>query len=171
MKELTYIENLSIERWKEYKDLKIEAIKNEPAAFSHELQDALNMTEEEWKSPLINKDGNGILVFAESEGKLIGMAGGRFFSKEKFKHNASLENLYVSPEYRGKGVGKELVELRMRIIKERPSVKNVICEVFTSQQASLELHKKLGFEVGGVIKDFLFIDGKYFDSVLLEKKI
>lgn len=170
--EINYIEKLPIERWEEFKNLKIEAIKSDPSAFSHILSDAENATEDDWKKPLekvLNNDG--IMAFAECEGKLIGMGSTHLFSKERFKHNASLESLYISSEYRRKGIAEEIEKRQINLISQRPEIKLIFGEIFSSQQASLALHKKLGFEVVGTIKDFMFWEGKYYDSYFIQKRI
>lgn len=170
--EITYIENLPVERWEEFKNLKIEAITNDPSAFSHTLNEAINSQDEEWKSSLEKvMKGEGIMVFAEHKGKLIGMGKTHFFTKERFKHNASLQSLYVSPKYRGRGIAKEIEIRQLKLISEKPEIALVFGEIFSSQIASLELHKKLGFEVVGTIRDFMQYEGKYYDSVFVQKRI
>lgn len=169
---IIYIENLPVERWEEYKNLKIEAITNDPSAFTHILSDAFSSPDSDWKAPLEKlSNGEGIMVFAEYEGKLIGMGSTHLYTKERFKHNAYLESLYVSAEYRGKGIAKEIVRRQLNLISKRPEIALVFCEIFSSQIASLELHKKLGFEVVGTIKDFMKHEGKYYDSIFVQKRI
>jgi L-amino acid N-acyltransferase YncA len=168
MENIKIITDLPVERWEEYKKLKIEAIKDSPQAFSHELSEAENETDEYWKNGL---GANNIKVFAESDGKLIGMVGGRFYSKEMFKHNAVINSFYVNKNHRGKGLGELLEKTAIEKIEQNPIIINVLCEVSSTQTASLAIQKKLGFEICGTIKDYGFFEGKYIDDIQLLKRI
>lgn len=170
--EIRYIENLPVDRWEEYKNLKIEAIKEDTSAFSYELSEAVVSPDADWKTPLEKlAKGENIMVFAEHEGKLVGMGTTHLFTKERFKHNASLESLYVNSEYRRKGIAEGIEKRQIALISNRPGMKYIFGEIFSSQTASLELHKKLGFEVVGVIPGFMQWEGKYYDSIFIHKKI
>lgn len=170
--EITYIENLPVERWEEYKSLKLEAIKQDTSAFSYELSEAIASPDADWKAPLEKlAKGENIMVFAEHQGKLVGMGTTHLFIKERFKHNASLESLYVNPEYRRQGIAEEIEKRQIAIISKRPGMQYIFGEIFSSQIGSLELHKKLGFEVVGVIPGFMQWEGKYYDSIFIHKKI
>jgi L-amino acid N-acyltransferase YncA len=171
--EVKYIDALPVERWEEYKNLKIDALRNEEQAFSFELEDALKYDDKYWKDDLQKAlEGKKILVFAEYEGVLIGLAGAYLFEKKEFNHNVNLNALYVKAEYRGKGIGKGLVNKRIEISKDRhPEVTQIFTEIFASQVASIKLHLALGFEEVGRIKKFVHNEGEYFDSIFFQKEI
>jgi L-amino acid N-acyltransferase YncA len=170
--EITYIDKLPVERWEEFKNLKIEGLTTDPSAFTQTLSDVKNSPDTDWKMPLGKAlKGENAIIFAEYKGKLIGIGGVHLFSREKVKHNASLESLYVSPEYRRKGIAKEIVKRELEFLAKSPEIKMAFAEIFSSQTASLVLHKELGFEVVGTIKDFMQWEGKYYDSVFVQKKI
>ncbi|MEQ1500507.1 MAG: GNAT family N-acetyltransferase, partial [Parcubacteria group bacterium] len=160
--EIKIIDKLPVERWEEYKNLKIESIKDSPIAFSHELEEAINENDDYWKNGI---GDSPIKFFAEDNGRLIGLVGGRVYSKKMFSHNAFIETLYVNSEYRGRGIGKLLEENIINKFKENPKVRNILCEVASTQEPSVALQKKLGFEISGIIKDFGYYDGKYIDNI------
>jgi len=168
------ITNLSVERWEEYKNIKIASIENEPLAFSESLEKLKNKTDEEWRKELSELDvDKGILIFIENEdNKLIGFAGAHVHSNPRLAHNAFLSNLYVYPELRKQGLGTQLIEERMKVLKEEyPEVSNLHCEIVTTQTSSIEIHKKLGFIISGEIKDLFKIDGDFYSEYWLQKKI
>jgi phosphinothricin acetyltransferase len=170
--EINYIDNLPAECWEEFKNLKIEAVTQESSAFSQSLSDVIGCPDSDWIAMLEkNLKKEAVMVFAEYEGKLVGMGSTRLFTKERFKHNASLESLYVTPTYRRKGIAEEIEKNQIDLISKMPGIEVIFGEIFSSQKASLELHKKLGFEVVGVIKDFMKLEGVYYDSVFIQKKI
>jgi ribosomal protein S18 acetylase RimI-like enzyme len=170
--EIKIIEKLPVERWEEFKNLRIEAHKTDPNSFSGGLEETMNQSEQDYRSKLErNLKGESIWVFADYGGKLVGVGYAHIYTNPRFRHNASLQALFVSPEYRKKGVGEMLINKRLEILSRNPEIINVICEVYGTQVASVELHKKLGFEISGLIKDFVCIDGQYFDLFQFLKRI
>jgi RimJ/RimL family protein N-acetyltransferase len=63
-----------------------------------------------------------------------------------------------------------LVNRRIELILLKPYIRNIFCEIFGYNVSSIELHKKLGFEEVGSVKDFILLDGKYFDSLTFQKR-
>jgi L-amino acid N-acyltransferase YncA len=170
--EIKYIDNLPVERWEEYKILRLNALRNDPSAFSSELEEVVNDTNEDWKNKLSeDQENNHKLVFAEYGGRLIGMGSIGFYKKERFKHNASIEALYVEPEYRGQGVATGLLESMIELARENSVISDLISYIYGTQVESINLHKKLGFEVVGAIKDFVHTKDKDFDMFILQKKL
>jgi phosphinothricin acetyltransferase len=168
------IENLTINRWEEYKNIKISSIENEKLAFSESLEKLKSKTDEEWKKELKDLDHDkGVLIFLEDENnKLIGFAGAHVHSNPRLAHNAFLSNLYVYPEYRGQGFGTQLINERIRVLKNRyPEVSNLHCEIVTTQTSSIEIHKKIGFTISGEIKNLFKIEGVFYGEYWLQKNI
>src|ERR1019366_4039858 len=100
-----YIENLPVERWKEYKDLYVVAVQGEPSAFSETAEEMLKTEDKEWQEELQEAiDKKSIIIFVEIEGKLIGLGSASFHKREKLKHNAFLSSLFVLREFRGRGI-------------------------------------------------------------------
>ncbi len=172
MKEYKILRNLQISRWQEYKVLKLESLVEEPLAFLPGLEAYQSWTDEQWKKDLEKSQTQPHkLIFAEVDERIIGMAEMYYYPDTALKHNIFLMSLYVQKKWQGRGIGRELTEERIKIAKEDPKIKNIICEIFSSQIASLELHKKMGFEIVGNIKNFVSMDNQDYDKVILEKSI
>jgi L-amino acid N-acyltransferase YncA len=169
--EIKIIDKLPVERWEEYKNLRLEALKTDPSAFWDDLDFTIKEEDNEWKNVLErNLIGEEIIIFAEYNNKLIGMGTVYLYEREDCKHNATLKSLYVSPQHRGRGIGEMLVNRRIELILLKPYIRNIFCEIFGYNVSSIELHKKLGFEEVGSVKDFILLDGKYFDSLTFQKR-
>lgn len=65
--------------------------------------------------------------------------------------NAALSWDIIHPEYQGKGVGSQLTQHRLDVIKSIPGIENI--SVRTSQLV-YKFYEKLGFEPKEVIKDY-----------------
>ena len=168
------IKNLPVERWEEYKNIKIFSVESEKLAFSESLEKLQNKSDEDWKKEIEELEKNKeILVFIEDENKrLIGFASAHVHNNPRLAHNAFLSNLYVYPEHRGKGFGIRLINERIKILKYKyPEVSNLHCEIVTTQISSIEIHKKLGFTISGEIKDLFKINGDFYSEYWLQKTI
>ncbi len=171
-KEIKIIEELPVKRFEEYKKLYIEAIKGEPLAFSETFEEAIKIKDEDWKNKLKEAIENKyIFVFAESNGKLVGMGTVTFHNKEKLRHNAFFSSLYVLPEFRGYGIGRQIIEKRIEILSKNKNIKNIFCEIAETQTSSIELHENLGFKIVGEFKDLFYIDGIFYSELYLQKQI
>ncbi len=108
----TSIISLPPQRWREAKRLRLEALREEPAAFASSYEDELAFRDEVWRTRLTSafeRDGN-LTFFAEVDGKLVGMAGAGWSSKAKLRHVAEVYSVYVSPGVRGRGIATRLCD-------------------------------------------------------------
>ena len=71
---------------------------------------------------------------------------------------ADLQDLFVSEEYRGKGVGKALVSAFMRAVHEN-GVKKLFLEVRESNEAAIGLYALAGFKFISIRKKY-YADGE-----------
>jgi len=91
----------------------------------------------------------GFLLAAKIGNKPIGFAYGTIFRDypiEVSELTASINDLYVLPEFRGKGIGKKLIVESLNRLKTE-GVKSVRLTVLTNNEAALKLYKKLGFKI------------------------
>ena len=110
---LVDIEKLPDDRWKDYRDLRLEALKNAPSAFGSSFEEEEVLTEDEWKRRIQN------VLFAVSEDTLIGMIVYAFNGRAKTRHSAEIFGVYVSAGHRGEGVGTRMLEHALIARSER----------------------------------------------------
>lgn len=162
--------NLPPERWEEYKALRLEGLQSDPFAFGRTYEEEVNKTKAEWQERL-EENEDEFLLFAEADGKLIGMVGSYFETKSKAQHIANLIAFYVNPDYRGKGVGEALLQAAIKRIVETGRIHKIRLSVNVTQTPAIEAYKKVGFEQVGYFKDEIFAGGKYVDQIMMEKLI
>jgi len=111
---------------------------------------------------------NPILV-AEQEGAIIGWAAlSKYSTRCAYKDTAEL-SIYVTEAWQGKGVGKKLLEA---ILKKGRDVglHVVIARITEGNEKSVHLHKSVGFEEVGILKEVGHKFNKRLDVYLLEKR-
>ena len=110
--------------------------------------------------------GKNFVVGVFERGKLAGTAG--FFRRQNNKesHKGHIWGVYVSPELRGKGAGKALMEEIIRRAKEIAGVEQITL-VASARLPAQKLYKSVGFETYGTEPHSLKIGTEYVDDVLM----
>ena len=169
MPELTII-TLPPERWREAKQLRLEALLAEPSAFASSYEDELAFPDEVWIGRLTSAyewDGN-MTFFAEVGGVLVGMAGAHWSSKAKLRHVAEVYGVYVSPEMRGRGIASALLRRLLEELRTLRQIEKVSLTVNSESIAAVRLYEKLGFEIVGAARRELKAAGRYYDLHYME---
>ena len=159
------IKKLPDYRWKEYRDLRLESLKNEPTAFGSSYEEEIKLSDNEWKKRICNA------LFAFLNGKPAGMIVYIFNKKIKARHIANIFGVYVKKEFRGGGIGWKLVESAISLIKKNKRIIKINLCVNPKQKAALNLYKKFGFKKIGTLKKDLFVSGKFYDETVMEKMV
>jgi RimJ/RimL family protein N-acetyltransferase len=73
--------------------------------------------------------------------------------------------LYLVGDVRGKGYGKEISSLIYDYCFNHLNLNKLSCEVFANNTNVVELHKKAGNKVEGILRQHIYRFGKYHDIV------
>jgi len=96
----------------------------------------------------IERDDVGISLVAEDEGLIVGFLSGMAVVDE-FR----LHNIAVHPDFRGRGVGRGLIEAVESLCQQR-DFRRILLEVRKDNEVARRLYLGLGFEAAGTRKDF-----------------
>lgn len=103
--------------------------------------------------------------------KPVGMAVFIINEKIKTRHIANIYCVFVKEKFRGKGIGKKLINSTLNIIGQNKSVSKIKLAVNSEQNTAVDLYKQFGFNVVGRLKKELRIDNKFYDELIMEKLI
>lgn len=114
-----------------------------------------------------NKAGYPVLVAADDAGGVLGYASfGDWRAWDGYRHTAE-HSIYVRADQRGQGIGEAL--LRALIERGRSSGKHVlVAGIEAKNDASIRLHRKLGFEQTGYLKQVGAKFGRWLDLAFLQ---
>lgn len=153
-----------------YQQLRQEALQREPLAFTdsvaeHEAVNLETIRTRLSSTPLTSDDNFILGAFIDRQ--LIGMAG--FFRRkgEKIRHRGGIWGVYVSQEFRGKGVGRALLTNLIGLVQLLPGMEQVALAVSSQNAGAKALYESLGFEVYGCEKRALKIGHEYVDEELM----
>ena len=157
-------------RWREAKQLRLEALLDTPTAFASSYEEEAALPEEVWIARLttaVERDGN-VTFFAEVDGALVGMAGAGWSGKAKLRHVAEVYGVYVAPEIRGRGIARRLMDRLLDELRSMGQIEKVSLGVTSDNAAAVRIYEKLGFEIVGTARRELRVDGRYYDLHFME---
>jgi ribosomal protein S18 acetylase RimI-like enzyme len=144
-----------------YRELRLAALSDSPEAFGSTL-------ERESREPLAwfrGRLGKGSVFGAWRLSELVGTAGFVRREGEKEQHKGLLWGMYVRPDARNAGVGRQLIEAV--IDHARRHVELIQLSVISDNQRARRLYAGLGFVEYGVEKNSLKQRGHYYDEILM----
>ena len=147
------IASLHARNWKLYYQsaLREEYLKNE--VDSERLQ--------AWIKRLENPDANQQIIIAEENQALVGFAC-TFLNDDPY-WGAYLDNLHVSPAYKGKGIGHELMRRTAGIVFNNNAGSKLYLWVLVDNIPAVKFYEKLGGEQAG-LKEQTMPDGSKVDT-------
>ncbi|WP_413303386.1 GNAT family N-acetyltransferase [Bacillus sp. 1P10SD] len=113
------------------------------------------------------KSGNSTFFVAENDGELIGYMFAIGGTAKRNKHSVYIV-IGILKDYRGQGIGTRLFEKLEDWAVER-NFRRLELTTVTRNVAGVALYKKMGFEVEGIKKDSLIIDGEFVDEYYMAK--
>ena len=157
------IRKLPADRWRDFRDLRLEALKSDPSAYGSSFEETKKLREAEWRRRIRS------VLFALSDDRPIGMIVYVFDEGLKTKHIAEIYGFYVSANHRGEGIGSRLLERALLLIRKNRRIIKVKIAVNPEQRVAVKMYKKAGFVVTGRVKKELKVDGRFYGMLFMEK--
>ncbi|WP_018759964.1 GNAT family N-acetyltransferase [Paenibacillus terrigena] len=149
-----------------FRDLRLNALKNNPEAFSANYEDFSNTTLESVRER-IQITNESFILGAFNNDVLIGMIGFVRERSNKLNHKGNIWGSYVSQEYRGQGIGCKLLNETIYRAKKINGLSQINLGVITFNDAAKRLYETLGFKSYGIEINSMQCNGKYFDEELM----
>ncbi|MBQ4104772.1 MAG: N-acetyltransferase [Clostridia bacterium] len=127
---------------------------------------------EEWTRWYNNHNvGNHPLIVADVDGVAVGYASlSGYREKEAYKSTVEL-SVYVNRDYRGQGIGTELMQAILDMARKDESIHTVVSVITSDNQDSVHLHEKLGFTYCGTIHEVGRKFGRYLSISNFELQV
>ncbi len=126
-------------------------------------------TPEERRQWLANRAPRHPVIVVENErDEVVGWGSLNVFNpREAYRFVADF-SVYVERSYRGKGVGSALLRRLIELGREHGFHKLVL-SAFPTNTGGMALYEKFGFRTVGVYKEQGMLDGRWVDTVVMEK--
>lgn len=147
-----------------YWQLRLEALEQTPLAFGMSAEEHRGTTPEGEARRLLLGTGEDFVLGAFREAQLRGMVGFVRQQRLKMRHGGGVWGMYVAPELRGQGAGRQLMQALIERVKHSPGLDRLTLSVSTEQTAARQLYLSLGFEIYGLERDVLRVGGRSVDE-------
>ena len=108
------------------------------------------------------------VIVAEAGGQVVGWGSLNVFNARKAYDSVADFSVYVERGWRGKGVGNRLLTRLIELGRELGYHKLVL-SAFPWNTGGMALYQKLGFRTVGIYKEQGKLDGKWVDTIIMEK--
>ena len=123
-----------------------------------------------WIQSKIDNERETILV-AEIENVVVGWLVFQSSSRKRLSHTGSF-GMMIDSTFRGKGIGKALMQELLNWAEQNRYIEKVSLGVFSTNINAISLYKKMGFiEEGRKIGEVKLNDNEYIDDVLMYKNV
>ena len=145
--------------------------------YNQGIEDRLATLETELRTPeergqwlAARDERHPVIVAAPAAGSSAPIAWGSlnvFNARPAYRHVADF-SVYVEREWRGKGVGRALLERLVGLGRELGYHKLVL-SAFPFNAAGVALYERLGFRTVGIYKEQGRLDGQWVDTIIMER--
>lgn len=155
------IQEMKPENWEDAAKIYMEGIKTGRATFQYEVPSF-----EDW-----DKSHLKFCRLVASNGKnILGWAALSPTSSRCVYRGVAEVSIYIGEKYRGKGVGKSLMNALIKL-SEQNGIWSLYSAIVRENNSSIALHKSCGFrEIGIREKIAKMPDGVWHDTVLMERR-
>ncbi|HYB41445.1 MAG TPA: arsinothricin resistance N-acetyltransferase ArsN1 family A [Candidatus Methylomirabilis sp.] len=144
------------------------------AIYNQGIEDRIATLETELRTPEERRQWLGArgahhpVLVAEQGGSVIAWASLNSFNpRPAYRHVADL-SIYIERAWRGKGVGRRLLERLIALAGELGYHKMVLA-AFPFNAAGMALYQRLGFTTVGIYREQGQLDGAWVDVIVMER--
>lgn len=135
------------DEWEGFRDVRLKALESDPLAFGSTLEREQAFPPEVWKER-IARDLSDLTsarwVAVHSDGRFLGT-----IIAADLKGTVHLFGMWVDPEFRGVGIGGQLLDAALAWIRRSRPRQPVLLEVNPRQVAAVHLYESRGFHLTG----------------------
>jgi ribosomal protein S18 acetylase RimI-like enzyme len=153
-----------------FQPMRIQAVSECPTAFVSSVAEEEAMSVEKVQARITETDM--VCVFgAFSDTDLVGVTGIRREPREKVRHKAMLFGVYVRPEWRKHGVGRQLVARALDHARGWAGITQVFLVVNAENVPAQKLYESFGFEQYGREPGYINLNGVLHDNIFMWRRV
>ncbi|MCI8484018.1 MAG: GNAT family N-acetyltransferase [Lachnospiraceae bacterium] len=123
-----------------------------------------------WMEEMMDTTGSSKRFMIEtSSHQAVGMAG--LYGINWIHRNCELGIFLGEKEARGKGMGKDVIDVLERFALDFCNLRKIKVYVVEENQPAVRMYEKLGYSTAGKLIEERYIKGKYCSVLIMEKKL
>ena len=132
------------------------------------LETELRTTEERRRWLVGRSPRHPVIVAENGNGEVVGWGSLNVFNPREAYRFVTDFSVYVERSWRGKGVGKVVLERLIELARQHGFHKMVL-SAFPTNTGGMALYEKLGFRTVGIYREQGMLDGQWVDTITMEK--
>jgi ribosomal protein S18 acetylase RimI-like enzyme len=149
-----------------YRRLRLEALQNEPKAFSSSFETEIGLRLSHYRERFTHSAENYVSG-AWIDAELIGIVGFVRETAPNREHVGSVWGTYVSPRHRARGVGRRLLADLIERSRRLPGLERLRVTVLSDNAQARRFYESLGFAAWGTETAALKVDGVDYGEIHL----
>jgi ribosomal protein S18 acetylase RimI-like enzyme len=146
----------------EYRALRLRAFKDHPEAFTSSYEEEVQKPVA-YSASRLDVGSSGRFWGAVQDDVLVGMVGLDFEQRIKNRHKAVVIGMYVTPEFAGQGLGRELLAALLEYARSSP-LELLVLTVTQGNDSAERLYVNAGFKSFGIEPHAIKVHNQYFDK-------
>lgn len=146
-----------------------DSLNREPMSFGADPNKEIDRSETLKRLKEKNEE-NFILGYYDQD-QLAGMLGFIRYTNAKTKHKAFIWGVFVRKEYRGKQIGRQLMQTCIEKAYKIPGLQKILLGASHISDAAIGLYQEMGFKTYGTEQNAMIWKGEYIHEILMEKKL
>jgi RimJ/RimL family protein N-acetyltransferase len=155
--------------------LRLRGLNAHPELFGQSYEDALAKGPNQYDAMLEGgpADGGSFLLgaYRSADAPLVGVVGLARNPRDRERHKADVIGMYVAPEAAGHGIGRALLNELLRRAERMDGLRQLQLRVDSSNVAAGKLYESLGFRKYGCEIESLDINGTFYDTDLMARRV
>ncbi|MFN6559005.1 MAG: GNAT family N-acetyltransferase [Nostoc sp. ChiSLP01] len=146
----------------DYRRIRLKALYKNPDSFGTTYHEEAIKTIEQFRDRIPVNNNNFILGCFEDK-ELIAIVSLHQESRIKLRHKAYITSMYVRQEYRGRGIGKLLLNELIERAKAIDEVEILLLDIVKNNFLAKQIYLSLGFQIYGREEMAYKFNNQYFD--------
>jgi RimJ/RimL family protein N-acetyltransferase len=146
-----------------YRRVRLEGLREAPLAFVADFEKN-SARPLEYFAGLLKDLPDNFVIGAFDDGALIGVGGLMCDEAPKLRHKGLIWGVYVVAGYRGRSVGRRILEELIANAAGAPHIEQINIISTAVNARARDLYLSLGFKTWGLEPRSLLIDGQYYDD-------
>ena len=155
--------------WWDLRAIRLGALRSEPAAYSSSYEETLAWTDDLWQERLA--DERRLHLLARAQDRPVGIVGGYTGSEAGDDSVAEVFGMYVTPEYRGRGIGRLLLRSLLDRLSALPRISTIRLGVTETQLPARGLYESMGFRIVGKTAEGIVANSQHYDELIMELRV
>lgn len=147
----------------QYQVLRLRSLREHPTAFGAAYEEEAPTPIEKVAERLGSLTPENFILGAVIDGQLIGMVGFFQFARLKTNHKGMIWGMYVAPEARSKGLGRELLQEALRRVQPLPNLEEVALAVTVGNETARKLYLSVGFMPTHIEPRYIKVGSIHYD--------